>query len=338
MRIVVIGNGAAGTTAAFNLAEICEKTDITILSVDIFPEYSPCVLSRYLSGTIDRNRVFLKSLRDYREQGIKILLAEKVVKIDAKKKVVLSDKREVPYDKLIVATGSRAVAPRIPGVDKRGVFFFRSLKDADKILDYGCQTVAVIGAGPIGVEVCISLKERGLKVILIELEKQILPRVFDREPALLLEKCLKDQGIKVFVDEKVLEIRGTNAVEEVITSTQKIDCDTVILATGVVPEAELARQAGLEIGELGGIKVNKQMLTSVPDIFACGDCIEVEDLLTRKLRLSLKWYDARLQAVVASSNCVGKYKEYQIIYMEVQGRAHGCQVPSVRFLQNTPPP
>lgn len=310
MRVVIIGNGAAGTSAAFTLRQLCKEADCKIFSTEAYPEYSPCVLPNYISGTLERRRVFLKSLDDYHRQNIDTFFDERVVRIDVENKIVLSEKQRVPYDKVIIATGSRSVVPPIFGVNQKGVFFLKSLSDADEILRYSWRRAVVVGSGPIGVEISAALKQRGGAVTLIEVENQILPRVFDESPALLLQKHLEKHGIGVFTGVKVLEIRGKGAVQELLTSNQAIECDMVILATGVVPEVELARRAGLEIGRLGGIKVDKQMLTSLPDVYACGDCVEVEDLLTHKQKLSLKWYDARLQGMVAASNCAGKYKEY----------------------------
>ena len=124
-------------------------------------------------------------------------------------------------------------------------------------------------------------------------------------------------------------------MQRLLTANQTIDCDLVILATGVVPEVKLAKQAGIEIGKLGGIKVNAQMLTGTPDIYACGDCIEVEDLLTRKPRLSLKWYDARLQATVAASNCAGKHKAYPGSYEVTNLNLFGVEAVSIGGSEST---
>lgn len=329
MRIVIIGNGAAGTCAAFTIRKLSKETDIKIFSTEVYTEYSPCVLPLYVSGTLDRRRVFLKSLDDYHQQNIDTFFGERVVSVDVKNKTVLSEKQTVPYDKVIIATGSRSVTPRIPGVNKKGIFFLKSLEDADGILDYSWQRAVVIGSGPIGVEISAALKQQGGTVSLIELERQIMPRVFDKRPASLLQKHLEEHGIRVVTGERASEIQGNNAVRRLLTTNQAIDCDLIILATGVVPEVKLAKQAGLETGKLGGIKVNAQMLTSAPDIYACGDCIEVEDLLTRKPKLSLKWYDARLQAMVAASNCTGKYKEYPGSYEVTNLDLFGLQAVSI---------
>ena len=310
MRIVIIGNGAAGTCAAFTIRKLSEEADIKIFSAEVYPEYSPCVLPHYVEGILDRSCVFLKSLDDYHQQNIDTFFGERVASIDIENKTVLSEKGSVPYDKLIIGTGSRAVVPRIPGVNKEGIFPLKSLGNADEILSYSWQRAAVVGSGLTGVETSAALKERGGAVSLVELEGQIMPKVFDERPASLLQSRLEEHGIRVVTGEIVQEIQGNNTVQRLITPNQTIDCDMIILATGVVPEVELARKAGVKIGELGGISVDAQMQTSTPDIYACGDCVEVEDILTRKPKLSLKWYDARLQATVAASNCVSQYREY----------------------------
>lgn len=335
MRIVIIGNGAAGTCAAFTARELSKEADIKIFSTEVYPEYSPCVLPHYISGELDRRRIFLKSLDDYHRQNIDTFFGERIVSINIENKVVLSEKRSFPYDKVIIATGSKSVAPHVPGLNKKGVFFLKSLRDADEILGYSWQRATVIGSGPIGAEIGTALKQRSGTVFLIEMERQIMPRVFDNRPASLLQKHLEKHGIRVVTGERVLEIQGNNTVQRLLTTNQAIDCDLVILATGVVPEVELSKQAGLEIGALGGIRVNAQMLTSVPDIYACGDCVEVEDLLTHEPKLSLKWYDARLQAMVAASNCVGKYKEYPGSYEVTNLNIFGVDAVSMGSTEST---
>ena len=314
MQIVVIGSGAAGTFAAFTIKELNKRPDIKIFSTELYPAYSPCVLPQYLSGALDRQMVFLKSFDDYRQQRITTFFGEKVVSISIDNKMMFSERQSVPYDRLIIATGSRPVVPSLPGVDKNGVFLIKSLRDADEILNCPWDRAVVVGSGPIGVEISAALKRRGGMVYLLELENQIMPRVFDEGPASLLQKHLEEHGVRVLTGEAALEIQGVQKVQKLLTTKQAIYCDLVVLAAGVVPEIEVAKQAGLIIGELGGIKVDAQMMTSIPDIYACGDCIEVEDLLTHKPKLSLKWYDARLQAEVAASNCVGKHREYRGSY------------------------
>jgi len=135
----------------------------------------------------------------------------------------------------------------------------------------------IIGSGFIGLEAAIALKKRNWDVSVIELLDWILPRVLDEKPSLLIRSILENHGVKVFTQERVTRITGNNKGKTVVTDKREIDCDIVIGAAGMKPNIELSRQAGLKIGELGGIWTNEQMLTSVDNIYACGDCIQARD-------------------------------------------------------------
>lgn len=308
--VVIIGNGAAGNSASSVIRQIDKNTNITVISEEIFPQYSACLLPNYLSGEIQRQRVFLKSLDDYSKEAVNTIFGQRVVGIDIKDKRVILDKQSRSYDRLVIATGSKPVVPPIEGINQKGVFTFKSLEDTDKISEGFTEKVVVIGSGPIGIEASVALKKRGCEVFLVELLDQILPTLFDEKPSLFLKKIMQRHGVKVFTEEKAIRISGNGEVEGVITENQKMECDAVILTVGMRPNVELARQAGLKIGKLGGIKVNEQMMTCIEDIYACGDCIETKDAVTGEPTLSLLWHSARQQGDVAAYNCAGIKQKY----------------------------
>lgn len=310
MHIVVIGNGIAGNTAALTVKKGNPQANLTLISQENYPLYSPCVLPHYLAGKIDRNQLFLKGVDDYFREGIKIILGKKAESIDVKNKEVSLPNQVVPYDKLVVATGSEVMMPPIEGLNKEGVFPLKSLTDTDRLSGWSGEKAVVIGSGFIGIEVAIALKMRNYQVHIIELLDWILPRAFDEYPASLLAKLLQENDIKLLVKERVNCITGNTRVSGVVTDRRKIKCDTVILATGMKPNGELARKAGLEIGKLGGIAVDREMLTNAPDIYACGDCAETEDLVSGEKALNLLWHNAKQQAEVAGNNCLGKQEKY----------------------------
>jgi NADH oxidase (H2O2-forming) len=215
----------------------------------------------------------------------------------------------IVYDKLIIATGSKPIIPPIKGINRKGVFTFKSIEDADGICTWEGCTAVVIGSGPIGVEASLALRRRGYQVFLIELLDRILPQIFDKYPASLIKDALENSGIDVGTQEKVVEILGGGKVEGVLSDRREIKCDTVILATGMRPEKGFV-EGILELGKLGGIKVNHRMSTNIQDVYACGDCAEALSLIDGQPILSLLWHNARQQGEVAGSNAAGIPRTY----------------------------
>ena len=308
MRVLIIGNGIAGYSAASTLRSLDARCQITIISAEADPLYSPCVLPDYVSGDIARERVFIKSPKDYETLSLEVVFAQRAKEIDPQKKKVLTGQgQSIPYDKLVLATGSQAV---FWGEPKRGIFTLKTLGDADAILGHGGKKAVVIGAGPIGIEIAIALLSRGYKVSLVEMMDHILPLGLDARGAGKVKAMLEQQGIEIYTSEKSEKILGNEKVEGVLTNHREIDCDTLIWAVGMRPRVELAREAGIEIGGKGGIKVNARMETSVPDIYACGDCIESNDILTGEPYPNMFWHNANRQGIVVGRNCAGVPTEY----------------------------
>ena len=302
IRIVIMGGGVAGTSAAFSARHYDPQAEIIIVTDEPFPLYSACVLPEYLSGDIKWDQVFLKKQSDYVRYGIKTILGQRVQKIDpAKKRLILNDS-VLNYDKLIIATGSRAALPNIKGGHLKDVFTFKTLADANKVLRLVSnrrESAAVVGAGPIGVEVAAALRKKGLQVFLVEIMDRILPRLFDGDLATLLERPLVEKGIEVLKGTKVTEILGSDQVSGIRLEGDRIGCDLVIFCAGTKPNVELAQEAGITTGSFGGIKVDHLMMTNIEGIYSCGDCSEVDG------SLSVLWADARREGAAAGSNAAG---------------------------------
>lgn len=309
-HIIIIGNGIAGNSAASAIREVDKEVAITLISQEAVPEYSPCALpKKYLSGEMRKEELFLKRFEDYSREGIKALLGQKVVGINVESKKVILEAEEMKYDKLVIATGSKPVLPPLGGRDKEGVFTLKSLADAEEICRHPGKRVVIIGAGALGVETSIALRKRGWEVSMI-VRSRVMRAAFDEKASLLLGRILEDYGVKLFLGERVTSIEGDGQVEGVITDKREIEADKVILALGMEPNIELAQKAGIGIGELGGIKVNRQMMTDIEDIYACGDCVEVPDMITGKNTLSLLWHNAKQQGQTAGYNCLGVKRSY----------------------------
>ena len=309
MQFLIVGNGIAGVSAAYTIRRINHKAGITIISKEPHPAYSACVLPDYLSGELIRERVFIKKFQDYLHQNIKFMPGKEIIAIDVNQRKLILPKESIPYDKLIIATGGKSVVPQISGLEKKGVFRFKSLEDADIIHNWDGQAAAVIGSGPIGVEVGLALKRRGYRVFVVEFLDSLLPQVFDDYPALIIKGLLQRGGIEVSTHEKAGEILGAVSVKGVATDNRKITCDTVIIATGVRP-AVGAVEGALKLGTLGGILTDDSMYTGVPDIYACGDCVETKSIITGHPVLSLLWHNARHQGEIAGSCAAGIPRTY----------------------------
>ncbi|MGM0392836.1 MAG: NAD(P)/FAD-dependent oxidoreductase [Thermodesulfobacteriota bacterium] len=319
MKLVIIGNGIAGNQVAFDVRKKDPRAGIVILSAEDVPEYDPCSLPYYLGGECLRADVFRKSPEDYADNRIELRYDARAVAIDPdKKRVTIHTGEQIGYDKLVLAHGGDLFVPPIPGIDNSGVFSCKQLTETQKLADHKGTSAVVIGSGAIGIEAAEALKRKGYEVYVIELMDWILPSLFDEATARRLETELTGYGIQVFTHEKVMEITGHGQVTGVVTDRRTIDCDTVVVATGVVPGTALAQTAGIETGR--GIQVNRQMQTSVPDIYACGDCVETIDACTGEIAMFQLKHNAIEQAQVTARHILGEPVRYLGAY--AFARAH----------------
>jgi len=280
MRIVIIGNGIAGNSVVEKVREFDKDSNITIISQEKCNTYSACVLAKCLSGEIIREKVFIKNDEDYKNKKIKTIFGHKVIKISPEeKKVYLSNNKNLSYDKLVFATGSSPIMPKIKGSEKKGVFSFKYLDDLDRIISYGPKKIVVVGSGPIGIEVSEAFRKKGCEVHLIEALDWIMPRLFDRKTAMILRDILEKNGVHVKTGERLIEIFGNKKVKGVKTDKGLIECEVVILAIGMRPNVKLAIESGIKIGKLGGIEVDDFLQTNKVGIHACGDCIESKSII-----------------------------------------------------------
>ena len=302
MKIIVIGNGIGGFSAASTIRRLSRKCDITIVSKETTPLYSPCVLPDYISDKIRREQTFVKNEEDYKKLGFKMLFGSEVREIDGSaKKVVIDNGKSHSFDKLILALGSDAVTF---GESKKGIFKLKTLHDADEILKHKGENAVVVGSGAIGIEVAIALHHRGYQVTVIEMLERILPLGLDDKGASKVKGILQNFDIKVINGERAIEVAGQDHVEGLVTDKRQLSCDTLVWAIGMHPNVDLARKAGVELGAKGGIRVNSHMETNIKGIYACGDCAETNDILTGKASLNLFWHNANRQGAVAGHNCM----------------------------------
>jgi NADH oxidase (H2O2-forming) len=309
MKVVIIGNGIAGNQVAFMLRQEGLEDEICIISAENVPEYDPCSLPYFLGGDVERKSVFRKTIQDYQDHNIELVFNSKVVSIDSVAKHVITEKGlKIGYDKLVLAHGGDLFIPPIEGIANKGVFSCKLLLETEKLKSHDGNSAVVIGSGAIGIEAAEALKKKGYEVYIIELLDWILPALFDEPTAKRLESAMEGYGIHVCTGEKVLQIKGDNEVASVVTDKREIKCDTVVVATGVVPGTALAKTAGIETGR--GIIVNQKMETSVPDIYACGDCVETIDACTGEAAMFQLKHNAIEQGQIVARNILGENAEY----------------------------
>ncbi|MCP4024060.1 MAG: NAD(P)/FAD-dependent oxidoreductase, partial [Desulfobacteraceae bacterium] len=250
-----------------------------------------------------------KKIKDYDYHNIELLFNNKVVAIDPKAKHVTTDKGlQIDYDKLVLAHGGDLFIPPIEGIGNQGVFSCKQFLETEKLNSHQGNCAVVIGSGAIGIEAAEALKKKGYQVYIIELLDWILPTLFDEPTAKRLEAAMENYGINICTGEKVLRIKGNGRVKGVITDQRELECDTVVVATGVVPGTKLAQTAGIETNR--GILVNKFMQTSVPDIYACGDCVETIDANTGESAIFQLKHNALEQGKIAAKNISGEQAIY----------------------------
>ncbi|PMP68277.1 MAG: pyridine nucleotide-disulfide oxidoreductase [Thermodesulfobacterium geofontis] len=326
MRVVIIGAVACGTKTACRLKRLRPDAEIVLIDKDEFISYGGCGMPYYLTEDVSHidelRRTIFYVLRDekfFQEiKGITTLTKTLAEEIDRKKKVVKvrylesGKMEEIPYDKLVIATGSVPKIPPIPGVNLDGVFTLSNLHDAIKIkerlVSKKVERPLVIGAGFIGLEVVEAFGESWeLPVTLLEYFPQVLPRFIDPFISRIIENHLKTKGVNVVLNARIKEIVGENGkVKGVRTENGFYPADLVLLATGVKPNTELAKKAGLFVSpNTEGIVVNERMQTSDPDIYAGGDCVEIKHLITGKGVVMPMGSLANRQGRVIATNIAG---------------------------------
>ena len=290
MKIIIIGAVAAGTSAAAKARRNSEDAQITVYEKDRFISYSGCGMPYFLGGEVERAEELTPrdSAFFLSKYNVEIKIQHEVLEISPNtksvtvKNLLTGEVFTDTYDKLVLATGARAATPPIPGREKAHVFTLRNINDMLRIHSFleekKPKSAAIIGTGFIGLEMCESLMHRGISVTLLEKLPQVTPGL-DADMAAYVEEHLKKNGVKVLIGVSIAEITEHGVV---LSDGTEIESELTLLSTGVKPNTELAAAAGVQIGASGAIAVNERMETSLPDVSACGDCIEQFHVVTGK--------------------------------------------------------
>ncbi len=334
MKVIIVGGVAGGASCAARLRRLDENAEIIMVERGPYVSYANCGLPYYVGGSIEEESSLLVAT----EQMFRVIFKVdcrtncEVIGIKAEQKTVdlknqlTGEVTTESYDKLVLSPGAAPIRPPLPGIDLPGIFSVRTVADAvdmrkwlERDVDrsvgnsfvgvdpgWEARRAVVVGGGFIGLEMVENLVERGLSVTLIEKMNQVMPPL-DTEMARLVERYLAKHNVKVDLNDGVTGFRKVDCGLEVLTEKgQVLPADIVILAIGVKPELALAEMAGIEVGKRGGIRVDDQMITSDPDIFAVGDAVEVKDFVTGKQTLIPLAGPANRQGRIAADVIAGR--------------------------------
>lgn len=293
MKVIIIGGVAAGMSAAAKFKRLSPKDDVVVYEKGDIVSFGACGLPYYVGGFFEDSREMIaRTPEQFRESGVEIHTKHEVTDVDfSSKKIKVKNLTtdeilEESYDKLMIASGARAIIPPIKNIDLENVVTLKSMDDGNKLRELMSndeyKKVAIIGAGFIGLEAVEAAKHRGKEVTVIQLQDRVLQEVFDKDITDLLEEELRESGVNLLLSETVVELIGDGKVSKVKTDKREIDADIVILATGVKPNTDFLKADEIKMLRNGAIVVDSYGRTSVEDVYSAGDCATINNLITGK--------------------------------------------------------
>ena len=312
-RIIVIGSGAAGMSAASAAREASPDADITVFTEDEDIAYSPCAIPWGIEGRSQWDEIVMHTPQFYSEKrNIRVLTKTKVESVDGEAKTVTAGGESYPYDSLVIATGGRVFVPPIAGTDLKNVFVVRTVRDGKDIQAAlsDVDRVVIGGAGVIGLELAVSLRGMGKDVTVIEMMDQVIPRIADKDMADEIQAHLEEKGIRFVMKAPIQAVNGDGRVESVTAAGQEYPCGLMIFATGVRANLDIAKSLGLDVGQLGALVASPTLNAYrrgrlVPDVFVAGDVMQCESPVMPGATMSQLGSTAVRQGRVAGHNAAG---------------------------------
>ncbi|MFX1509448.1 MAG: NAD(P)/FAD-dependent oxidoreductase [Promethearchaeota archaeon] len=312
VRLVIIGSGAAGLSAVQTLIEHQHTADVVLITKET-RFYALFSLPSFVAGEIDEKSLDRFDRQYFEDAGIKMKLDTNVTAVNVdSNSVLLETGDELPYDRLLIATGASAIKPPIEGLDKDGVVTLVNLRDSEAILaraERKIKHAVIIGGGFVGLESATALHRLGAKVTIIEREKHLLPRMLDEDTAEIVTQLLQKQNVEVQTSTSVSKILGDKTVTGAQVGRKQLHCDLVVVAVGVRPNLDIIKGTRIKTNE--GILVNEYMQTNVEHIYAAGDVAEALDRATNELKINAIWPNAISQGRIAAQNMLGQQISYQ---------------------------
>lgn len=292
------------------------ECDVMVFTEDEDIAYSPCAIPWGIEGRSAWTDIVMHTPEFYeKERGIKVLTKTKVESVDDATKTVIADGKAYNYDSLVIATGGRVFVPPIEGAGLGNVFIVRTVRDGKNIQAAleGAKNVVIGGAGVIGLELAVSLKERGKDVTVIEMMNQVIPRIADKDMADDIQSHLEDKGIKFVMKAPIQSVNGTDKVTSVTADGKEYPCDVMIFATGIRANLDIPKALGFDIGQLNAVIVSPTLQPYkrgrlVPDIYVAGDLVQCESAIMPGATMSQLGSTAVKQGTVAGNNTVSKDK------------------------------
>lgn len=324
-KFVIIGGGIAALSAAQSIRKRNRSANVTILTEEEYIPYYRPALSDLLSEDLPDQRLYVLDKTWYIENRVEVKTGTRVVRIDTGMREAVTEKGDrIPFTKLIIATGARSNIPPFKGVDKKGVFALRSLQDALslKAAIQQAKKAVVIGGGVLGLEAVWEMIKSGLNVSVIEHNQRIMPRQLDEPASARLQQLMQDKGVQLYLGLDTEEIMGDDLVRGVkLNDGQVLEADLVLLSTGVKPNVELARDAGLNVVQ--GVVVDSSMRTNLPNIYAAGDGTQFGERLTGLWPVSLE------MGRVAGASAAGDWIEYKAPVLSTMLAAFDMEIFSI---------
>jgi NADPH-dependent 2,4-dienoyl-CoA reductase/sulfur reductase-like enzyme/rhodanese-related sulfurtransferase len=324
-RILIVGGVAGGASCAARLRRLSEDAEIIVFERGPYVSFANCGLPYYVGNVITQEKSLLVATPELfsKRFNIEVRVQSEVLAIDREKRdikiknVMSGEIYTEKYDFLVLAPGSSPIKPPLAGIDLPGIFTLRSIPDSNHIKDWmvekNVKRAVIVGGGFIGLETTENLAKRGVAVTIIEMLPQVMPPV-DPEIAEPLQEQLKTNGVSLHLGDGVAKFERGPIPDTIIVTTKsgaRFECEMVLLAVGVRPEVSLAKQAGLEIGALGGIRVTNQMRTSDENIWAVGDAVEVRDFITGEWSLIPLAGPANRQGRIAADVIMGRKSSFR---------------------------
>jgi NADPH-dependent 2,4-dienoyl-CoA reductase/sulfur reductase-like enzyme len=348
-RVLIVGGVAGGASCAARARRLAENAEIIVFERGPFVSFASCGLPYYVGDVIHAEKDLLVATPELfkRRFNIEVKLRSEVQSIDRSCKTIAVKNLETGqtsqenYDALVLSPGSSTNIHSIPGVELPGIFTLRTIQDGNRIKDWIRQKktrrIVVVGGGFIGLETVENLVNSGLTVTVIEMLPQVMPNL-DPEIAVILQEHLAAKGVLLRLGDGVSRFSQTPGREGISVATssgENLDCDMVLLATGVTPEVTLARQAGLELGKLGGIRVNDRMQTADKAIWAVGDAVEVKNVVTGEWQLTPLAGPASRQGRIAADVIMGRDSKFRGVQGTMVCRVLGLTVAATGVSEKT---